>query len=345
MLQRDGVAGTPRLDFDAWRTLLRSNCGGEVKVTAPNAFTGWMRPLSVCGLAAAAVKIQWGTAGDRGCQTHRLERTFHDVCRDGSDHYLILFQVAGRSAMSHIDRTAQLAVGDVALIDAARPVIFSSRQDTQWLSLRLPRKSVRSHLGFELQGGLRRHETRAGRLLFNLIRDADNDSAFSPSDSYMQLAVYDLVGALFAPSGSSSTSRSSDKLFTRICGVIRDGLPNPDFGPCEVAAETGISLRYVQKLFTERGFACSEYIYSLRLDHAAHLLRRRSLLATGQPLSEIAYACGFRDYAHFARKFRHRFGDAPGAHAGPDQTAGDRTVRAGTGESALSAHDTRAPAA
>jgi AraC-like DNA-binding protein len=25
------------------------------------------------------------------------------------------------------------------------------------------------------------------------------------------------------------------------------------------------------------------------------------------PLSDIAYACGFRDYAHFARKFRQRF--------------------------------------
>jgi hypothetical protein len=63
MLQPDGIADTPGLDFDAWRAVLRSNCGGEVKVTAPNAFDGWMRPLSVCGLAAAAVKIQWGTAG------------------------------------------------------------------------------------------------------------------------------------------------------------------------------------------------------------------------------------------------------------------------------------------
>jgi AraC family transcriptional activator of tynA and feaB len=203
----------------------------------------------------------------------------------------------------------------------------------------------RVHLGFGPQGGLRRHETRAGRLLFNLIRDADNDSAFSPSDSYMQLAVYDLVGALFAPFDSSSTSRSSDKLYTRICGVIRDGFSDPDFGPCEVAAEAGISLRYVQKLFTERGSACSEHIYSLRLDRAAQLLRRRALLGTGQPLSEIAYTCGFRDYAHFARKLHHRFGYAPGARAGLDQTADDRTVRAGTGESALSAHDARPPAA
>lgn len=38
MLQRDGIAGTPRLNFESWRALLRSNCGGEVQVTAPNVF-------------------------------------------------------------------------------------------------------------------------------------------------------------------------------------------------------------------------------------------------------------------------------------------------------------------
>jgi len=66
-----------------------------------------------------------------------------------------------------------------------------------------------------------------------------------------------------------------------------DRCANPSFGPAE---------------------------YSIRLDHAAHLLERRASLGTGQPLSEIAYACGFRDYVHFARRVRHRFGHAPGAH-------------------------------
>ncbi len=37
--------------------------------------------------------------------------------------------------------------------------------------------------------------------------------------------------------------------------------------------------------------------------------------------------------------------DAPGAHSGHDKKAGDRTVRAGTGESALSAHDPRSAVA
>jgi AraC-like DNA-binding protein len=99
--------------------------------------------------------------------------------------------------------------------------------------------------------------------------------------------------------------------------------------PCEVAARAGISLRYLQKLFTERGSTCSEFIYSLRLDNAGRLLRRRIALGTGQPLREIAYACGFRDYTHFVRKFRQRFGHAPGAYSGVDCPRSNGAVRVG----------------
>ena len=132
-------------------------------------------------------------------------------------------------------------------------------------TLSLPRQSLVSHLGFEPQGGrYRRDGTCAGRLLFSLFRDADQaeGSALSPAESYMQLAIYDLVGALFAPSEPWLGSRHADKLFARIRGIIKDGFADPDFGPNEVAAEIGISLRYLQKLFTERGLTCSERSYS-----------------------------------------------------------------------------------
>src|SRR5262249_58024289 len=88
-------------------------------------------------------------------------------------------------------------------------------------------------------------------------------------------------------------SRHAARLFARIRDIIKDGFADPDFGPREVAAETGISLRYLQKLFTVRGSTCSDFIYSLRLDHAARLLHRRASLGTSQPLNEIAYLSGW----------------------------------------------------
>jgi AraC-like DNA-binding protein len=294
----------------------------------PNAFIGWVRPASVCGFTALNV----------GSNAERVERTYRDVRLDSEDHYFALFQVAGQAAINHNDQAVRLAVGDVALVDAARPyTAFANNGRELWniVTLNLPREALVSHLGFEPQGGIcRRGGTPAGRLLFDLIRDSDRgegSALSSPADSYMQLAAYDLIGALFAPSDPWPISRHAEKLFARIHGLIKDRIVDPDFGPANVAAEAGISLRYVHKLFTVRGFTCSEFIYSLRLEHAARLLQRRAGLGTGQPLSEIAYACGFRDYSHFARKFRRRFGYAPGVHSGMHGRAGDGKVRASTG--------------
>jgi AraC family transcriptional regulator, positive regulator of tynA and feaB len=103
----------------------------------------------------------------------------------------------------------------------------------------------------------------------------------------------------------------------RICGIIKGRFFDPDISPSAVAAEAGISLRYLQKLFTLRGSTCSHFIYSLRLDHAARLLQRRALTRNAPPLSEIAYACAFRDYTYFAHSFRHRFGCPPGMAGDP----------------------------
>ena len=333
--------GTPKLDFEAWRAFLRASCGNQPDVIDPSAFSGWVRPISVYGLAAAALKIECGFAAmDFSRNAYRSERTYRDVRFAGADYYYAVFQVAGRSVFTQNDEVAQLAVGDIALLDVARPAACFAG-DSQWLRLQLPRQSLVSHLGCEPQGGLyARGGAPAARLLFDLVRNADegDGSAFSPADPYMLLAIYDLLGALFAPSDPFPVSRHADRLFARIRGVIKDGFADPDFGPSEVAAEAGISLRYVQKLFTARGSTCSKFIYSVRLDHAARLLHRRGLLGASRPLSDIAYACGFRDYTHFARKFRHRFGYSPGGRAGRG------TVRARIEKRAPQAHDVWPPA-
>jgi AraC-like DNA-binding protein len=278
----------------------------------PKAFKGWLRPINICGL----------TAAELGSNVQRVERTNRDVRLDGVDHYITVFQIAGGSAMIHNDQAARFEVGDVVLVDAARPATFFAGDPDKpcgSLAVNLPRQSLISHLGFEPRGGVyRRSGTAAGRLLLDLIRgSATEGPASTLADSYMRLAVYDLVGALFAPA-DPAPSRHAEKLFRRVQAVITNSFADPNFGPCEAAARVGISLRYLQQLFTQHDSTCSEFIYSMRLDHAARLLNRRATLIESQPLSEIAYACGFRDYSHFARKFRQRFGHAPGAHSAGD---------------------------
>lgn len=335
MLQGGDVIGASLSDFEAWKAVLRPICGRyDSSGPIPDRFRGWARILDVYGLPAL----------DVGCNVERVERTSRDIRLDGFDHYFALFQVHGTSAVTQNDRDVRLAAGDVVLVDAARPLtLFGADPSAQWLSLHLPRQALVTHLGLELQGGcFRRSGTPAVRLLNDAIIGAHKDrgNSLSPADSYMQLAAFDLVGALFAPSDPVRVSSSAGKLFARICGVIKEGFSDPDFGPAKVATEAGVSLRYVQKLFMQHGSTCGDFIYSLRLDRAAHLIRRQASRSVGLPLSEIAYACGFRDYAHFARKFRFRFGCAPRVYAGKwAQGSGEPAVRVDTGSSALLAHD------
>ena len=315
-------------DYEKWMTF-DHGCGRfNPRDIDPDTFAGWMRPVQVFGFGACSVASNAPT----------IERTHQDFRLDGMADYCALFQLFGASAVIQGDQVAQLAVGDVALVDCTRPLkCVTINGSPQWMCIHLPREPLMVQLGFEPQGGISGHSgSLASRLLFDAVRDVarDNRSQSSRADTYMQLAVYDLLGALFAPSDPRPVPRHAAKLFARICGIIKQRCADPDFGPSEAAAEAGISLRYLQMLFTKRGDTCCEYIYAQRLDHAVRLLQRRMSLGTRQPLSEIAYGCGFRDYTHFARRFRQRFGHSPGTPSAAHDDVGKEALRLSTVSSA-----------
>jgi AraC family transcriptional regulator, positive regulator of tynA and feaB len=253
-----------------------------------------------------------------------------DTRLDSKDYYNAVFQISGRSTLIQNDRVTELAVGDIGFVDVARPVsLISGDISCRWLSLSMPRRSLISHLGLEPRGGMYWHgATPASRLLFRLVSDAlsEGDTSCGAAEAYMQLAIYDLLGALFAVSDLPPSSSHTDRLFMRVCRIARNHFSDPDLSLRNVASKAGISLRYLQKLFTARGTTCSRFIQSLRLDHAARLLSRRKLAKSSQPLTEIAYACGFRDYAHFSRTFHIRFGCTPSA-ASEGHISGNELMR------------------
>jgi hypothetical protein len=71
----------------------------------PRALTGWVRPMTVCGLEAAELKIECGSPPvDLGRDAYRSKRTERDIRLVGADCYYAVFQVAGRSVSpAHTD--------------------------------------------------------------------------------------------------------------------------------------------------------------------------------------------------------------------------------------------------
>jgi AraC family transcriptional regulator, positive regulator of tynA and feaB len=229
-----------------------------------------------------------------------MRRGHQDVRLDGVDDYFVVFQADGKTMLvDHNDQAARFSAGNVILFDAARPLTSVGDENPDMchcISINLPRKALVAYLGFDPKGGLcRPGDTPAGRLLLDLIRNSgrNEEPECSADNPYMQLVIYDLVGALFAPSDHNQVTRRTDKLFARISDIIRNNFADPDFGPAQAAAKSGISLRYLHKLFAERGLTCQDFVYSHRLEHAAHLLRRRAswrqndLSATVRTLADL----------------------------------------------------------
>lgn len=90
---------------------------------------------------------------------------------------------------------------------------------------------------------------------------------------------------------------------------IRSGYGDPQFSAHTLAANLGLSPRYIQDLLNETGVTFSERVLELRLQKARMMLSdpRHNRFK----VSDIALACGFNEVSYFNRCFRRRFGAPP----------------------------------
>ena len=77
----------------------------------------------------------------------------------------------------------------------------------------------------------------------------------------------------------------------------------------DVAAQVHLSERHINRVFHRTmGVSIMEYLTSVRLDHAAHLLLERHM-----PTKEVAHAVGYPDVRYFTTVFHRRMGLTPAA--------------------------------
>lgn len=86
-------------------------------------------------------------------------------------------------------------------------------------------------------------------------------------------------------------------------------LLDPDLSDRAVAAQLGVSDRYVRMLFAGEGTSCKSHIDARRLG-AAYAMLTNPVWARLK-IIDLAYRCGFNDITTFNRQFRARYGMTP----------------------------------
>lgn len=121
-----------------------------------------------------------------------------------------------------------------------------------------------------------------------------------------EAAVGLLSGLLSGASAARRDGAGESRRARRVKALMLDDLSRP-IGLDALAREAGVSAAHLVRTFhQEVGLPPLAWLMQQRMGRA------RSLLRTGEPISQVALAAGFADQAHFTKAFRRFHAMTPG---------------------------------
>jgi AraC family transcriptional activator of tynA and feaB len=122
--------------------------------------------------------------------------------------------------------------------------------------------------------------------------------------------MLELLRSAAAPaSASDAGADSATARYAAARGYILQNLSDPGLCPASIAAHVGVSARSLARLFAMKGETIERSIWSRRLQTARDDLANPDL--RHRSITDIAFACGFNDAAHFSRSFAKAYGMTP----------------------------------
>ena len=241
------------------------------------------------------------------------------ISRRGGDFYLIPIPADMSLQLHQSGREATVAPGDLALVGTSQAYTYEQRTRNLVITLRIPGPMLRERIAniddytarsyaacrpavaifVEFARSLSRHGAQ--------LSDAEANTAVYALLDLLALAVRDLGDALV--SGERSVRIAHRQ---RALRLIDAQLGNHALKPGLVAGRLGLSERYLQMIFAERGETLSSVIRCRRVAEAKRLLS--GIGAQSRGIGGIAYTVGFADPAHFSRVFAAETGLSPKAY-------------------------------
>lgn len=236
--------------------------------------------------------------------------------RGSSDAVFVAIMDHGHVEVTQLGRTQMLAAGSAVVMMADHPWSGSLLAEGGFTYLALPRPIVTSLVPelTSLAGTVLATVNPALRLLrryLDLVTadDALHDDAMARCVSTHLLDLATL--ALGAHGGAAEIAKLRGAKAARLAAIRSDIVANlgSNLSAATLAANHGISARYVRKLFEEQGLSFSSFVLTERLAKARRMLADRRYRHL--TIAQIAFDAGFGDISYFNRVFRRRFGAAP----------------------------------
>jgi len=232
---------------------------------------------------------------------------------DDAPMFSLMLQLSGATLASQDGRAAMMHPGEMCVIDTRLP--FELSVDgllSHFIVLQMPRPAVLSR-----NPALERHTAQVfaandsgTRLLRDLLLSTA-ESTPSLREDQRGAALSALIQLLSMQRFDAESDNSGTGWRVRAAlNFIENGLADPQLTATRVADAQGVSRRRLDQIMVAAtGLPLSSRIWARRLEQAASDLRDPRY--GSKTVTQIAFAAGFEDVAHFTRAFKRRYGVPP----------------------------------
>lgn len=259
-----------------------------------------------------------------GIEIARIDASPHEISGEypnqPSSIWLALL-LDGTAEFNDGENSYEIAAGDMTYGPSGVPATLRFKTNSRQLFIKVPELALSQRMiaPLSLSAGFLPGHTGISHVLSGMLRSLANglDDISAVELRPVELALTEFLITCLAHEGqiASGDTLANDAAAARtahlhrICQTTETLLGDPQLNPRRVADEHGVSVRYLQKLFTLSGQTFSGYVRARRLERCRNDLA--SPLYAHLSITEICYRWGFNASAHFSRAFRENFNMSP----------------------------------
>lgn len=247
-----------------------------------------------------------------------VRRTRPDIAAHETKRTFVI-TLAGQSGFDVRTRgmEGRLRVGDLVILDSSEPSECFHRGCTS-ISVLVDEKTAKAYLPQidDLAGHIVRGACGAGMLAATAMRATArcvSGESRQKTLGHLTAALLHAIAGAYSEAYDLKVSPSAPgRRRAQIRWFVERHLHDAELTVLGVAAEFGLSDRYLRMLFEHEDESLAAYIQRRRLEEAARLLSDPSCY--GCTVSQIAFTCGFNSLGSFDRAFKAHFQSTPGIY-------------------------------
>lgn len=230
---------------------------------------------------------------------------------------ILSFVADGAFEFEQAGRHAVCGPQSLTLMDIAKPLEAAQHGPVDLLSVIIPRDFLRAYIPHvELACTNPIPATSGGAaVLRDLVKSSWRESRGMGSHEtlVMPQVFASMIYSVFVGANDRELSAGRSVKLTLfrdlIQHVIDHELRNPELGPVLIAERLNISKSYLFVIARKLNTSIQQWIIDRRLDACRAALQ--DPVCSSRTITDVAFSWGFKDAAHFSRRFSQRFGVSP----------------------------------